>query len=395
MVFTKQGITIVIKYPLSDDTWDVEEIKAIQGVIDSRQFTMGPKTKEYEQTFAEYFGAKYAVMVNSGSSANLIAIAALFYSGKLQRGDEVIVPAVSWSTTYYPIYQYGLKLKFVDIDKDTLNLDLVKVTKAITKSTKAVFAVNLLGNPIDYEILLNICKDNNLLLIEDNCEALGAKYNNKYTGTFGEIGTFSTFYSHHICTMEGGVAITDDEELFHYMLSIRSHGWTRNLPGESKLYQKSNDDFYESFNFILPGYNLRPLEFEAAIGLKQIDKIGKVIKMRRRNAEYFSELFSESNNVSIQKEIGLGSWFGFALILKNQLAGKRDMVIDKLLKNNIEVRPIVAGNFTRNPVIKYMDHEIHGNLVNANYIHENGFFVGNHSTEISSEIEYLFNVLNK
>ena len=394
MVFTKQGITIVIKYPLSDDTWDAEEIEAIEEVVDSRQFTMGPKTKEYEQKFAEYFGAKYAVMVNSGSSANLIAIAALYYSGKLQRGDEVIVPAVSWSTTYYPIYQYGLKLKFVDIDRDTLNLDLSKVAKAVTKRTKAIFAVNLLGNPNDYEFLLNICKKNNLLLIEDNCEALGAKYNNKYTGTFGEIGTFSTFYSPHICTMEGGVAITNDEELYHYMLSIRSHGWTRNLPEESKLYKKSKDDFYESFNFILPGYNLRPIEFEAAIGLKQIDKIDRVIKMRRRNAECFGELFNDSNNVSIQKEVGLSSWFGFALILKNQLAGKRNMVIDKLLKNNIEVRPIVTGNFTKNPVIKYMDYEITGNLVNANYIHENGFFVGNHSTEINSKMENLFNVLN-
>ena len=391
MVFTKQGLAIVKNYPLSDDTWGKDEIDAIHEVIESRQFTMGSKTKEFEQKFANYFGVKYAVMVNSGSSANLVAIAALYYSGKLQRGDEVIVPAVSWSTTYYPISQYGLKLIFVDIDQDTLNLDLLMVEKAISKRTKAIFAVNLLGNPNNYEILIDICKRNDLILIEDNCEALGAKYNGRYTGTFGAIGTFSTFFSHHICTMEGGIAVTNDEELYHYMLSIRAHGWTRNLPEGSNLYEKSADSFYESFNFIIPGYNLRPLEIEAAVGIKQIEKIDDIIEKRRINAKYFADIFNNNKNISIQKEIGFSSWFGFALVLRNKYEGKRDLIVKKLMKNNIEVRPIVAGNFTKNPVIKYMDYEIIGKLQNANYIHENGFFVGNHSIEIEKELGHLFN----
>jgi len=385
----------VINYPLSNDTWGQEEIDAINKVIESQHLTMGEKTREFEEYFASYFGAKYAVMVNSGSSANLIAIAALIYSGKLNKGDEVIVPAVSWSTTYFPLCQYELKLIFIDIDINTLNINVRQIENAITPQTKAIFAVNLLGNPNEYERMLYICNKYNLILIEDNCEAMGAIYQDKYTGTFGKIGTFSMFYSHHICTMEGGMAITDDEELYHYMLSLRAHGWTRNLPKSSKIYQKSENEFYESYNFILPGYNLRPLEIEAAVGIEQLKKLDKILLARRKNAEYFRNLFESCENISIQEEIGLSSWFGFSITLKNRLKGQRDQIINKLSQNGIETRPIVAGNFTKNNVIKYMDYEMVGDLENANYIHENGFFVGNHDVEIRNNIEYLYSLLHK
>jgi len=383
----------MIKYKLSDDTWGSEEINAINEVIASNRFTMGEKTKQFEQKFADFIGSKYALMVNSGSSANLLAIAALVYSGKLNSRDEVIVPAVSWSTTYFPLFQHGLKLKFIDIDKETLNLDFNRVYDAITKKTKAIFAVNLLGNPNNFEKLQEICRIYNLLLIEDNCESLGAKYNNKYCGTFGIIGTFSTFFSHHICTMEGGVVVTDNEELHHYMLSIRAHGWTRDLPEYSMLYNKSTKKFYDSFNFIIPGYNLRPLEIQAAIGIAQIEKINNIISNRCWNANFFKELFKDNKNIITQKEIGKSSWFGFSILLKNNLKGKRDKIVERIEKKGIEVRPIVAGNFTRNNVIKYIDYEIHGELTNADYIHENGFFVGNHSKKIDPQISLLYKTL--
>ena len=191
------------KYSLATTTWDNKEIEAIHRVIDSDFYSMGKEVKAFEEEFAKLFGSKYAIMVNSGSSANLIAVGALMFSKKynLQAGDEVIVPAVSWATTYTPLQQYGLKLKFVDIDLDTLNLDLDEVEKAIGEKTKAIFAVNLLGNPNDFDRLLDICEKNNLILIEDNCESMGATYNNKQAGTFGVMGTFSTFFSHHIATM--------------------------------------------------------------------------------------------------------------------------------------------------------------------------------------------------
>jgi len=384
----------MIKYPLSDDTWGAEEIEAVQKVLATKKFTMGAITKEFEKQFAEYFGSKYAVMVNSGSSANLIAIAALCYSGKLAKGDEVIVPAVSWSTTYYPLHQYGLKLIFVDIDINTLNIDIEQIEGAISSKTKAIFAVNLLGNPNQFDRIVSICNKYDLLLIEDNCEAMGASYNGKYTGTFGIIGTFSTFYSHHICTMEGGMAVTNDEELYHYMLSLRAHGWTRDIPKSSKIYQKSSNEFYESYNFILPGYNLRPLEIEAAVGIEQLKKLDGFLSIRRQNAQCFTELFADKKDILIQKEVGQSSWFGFAITLKNELEGKRDTIVKRMIKQGVEVRPIVAGNITRNKVIHYLNYEIFDNLKNADFIHNNGFFIGNNPVNLKSKLIFFKTIMN-
>ena len=214
------------KYNLASDSWGNEEISAINDVIKSNQYTMGPKVKKFEEEFADYFKSDYAIMVNSGSSANLLMIASLFYSNDydLKKGDEVIVPAVSWSTTYYPVNQYGLKLVFVDIDRNTLNIDPKEIIKAINQKTKLIFAVNLLGNPSDLEDLKSICKKNEIILIEDNCESLGAKYHDKYAGTCSLMGSFSFFFSHHMQTMEGGMILTNDKNLYELCLSLRAHG---------------------------------------------------------------------------------------------------------------------------------------------------------------------------
>ena len=383
-------------YKLSDDTWDEAEYNAIDRVIKSGFFTMGKEVAEYEEEFARKMGSKYAVMSNSGSSANLLMIAALCYSGKLNRGDEVIVPAVSWSTTYFPLAQYGLKLKFVDINYNTLNINIEELKKAISDKTKAVMCVNLLGNSNEYKEIREICDKKEIYLIEDNCEALGGEYFGKKLGTIGLLGSFSTFYSHHLCTMEGGVTVTDSEELYHYMLSIRAHGWTRNLPKTSKIYKKSDNDFYESFNFIMPGYNLRPLEIEAAIGKEQLNKMDSIISVRRENAKYFIEKMEELKEYyDIQQEGGKSSWFGFAVILKGKLRGTRNNIVELLRDNNVEVRPVVAGNFTRTPAISYLDYEIFGNLSNADIIHKNGFFVGNHCKDNKNQIDLFVHLLKE
>lgn len=384
-----------MKYSLSNDTWDVQEMAAAHNVIDSRYFTMGENVKQYEKDFAEHFGAKYAVMSNSGSSANLLTMAALLYSGRLQRGDEVLVTAVSWSTTYFPISQMGFKLRFVDINLDTLNVDTDALKVAITPVTKAVMLVNLLGNPNEFDKIKRICDEHGLIMLEDNCESMGATYNGKCTGTFGLIGSFSTYFSHHLCTMEGGMNVTDDEELYHYMLSIRSHGWTRHLPDDSKIYKKLNDPFYESFNFIMPGFNVRPLEIEAATGIEQLKKLDGFIEQRRKNAALFKERITDETSFLTQKEIGKASWFGFAIILPEDLKGKRDAYTDALRAAEIEVRPIVAGNFARQKALKFLDYSISGELTNADYIHDNGFFVGNHSIEMCENINLLIDVLKK
>jgi len=385
----------VSNYPLATSTWDDKELQAIQSVIDKDIYSMGDSVAQFEQDFAKFINRKYCVMVSSGSAANLIATAALFYTKNpmLKRGDEVIVPAVSWSTTYFPLQQYGLRLKFVDIDIDTLNYDLEALESAITNNTKMIMVVNLLGNPNDFDVINSFIKDKDIFIFEDNCESMGAEYKGNQTGTFGIVSTFSTFFSHHIATMEGGFVTTDDEELYHVLLSLRAHGWTRNLPQENHVANKSDDWFEESFRFVLPGYNVRPVEMSGAIGIEQLKKLPYFLKQRRENAKLFVELFKDHPDFIIQKDIDKSSWFGFSLIIKPGSGLKRKDVINKLQENKIDCRPIVTGDFTKNDVMKFFDYEVHNELKNADYLHDNGFFVGNSQVNLESEIATLHQVL--
>ncbi|EPD3208309.1 DegT/DnrJ/EryC1/StrS family aminotransferase [Escherichia coli] len=387
----------MITYPLASNTWDEYEYAAIQSVIDSKMFTMGKKVELYEKNFADLFGSKYAVMVSSGSTANLLMIAALFFTNKpkLKRGDEIIVPAVSWSTTYYPLQQYGLKVKFVDINKETLNIDIDSLKNAISDKTKAILTVNLLGNPNDFAKINEIINNRDIILLEDNCESMGAVFQNKQAGTFGVMGTFSSFYSHHIATMEGGCVVTDDEELYHVLLCLRAHGWTRNLPKENMVTgTKSDDIFEESFKFVLPGYNVRPLEMSGAIGIEQLKKLPGFISTRRSNAQYFVDKFKDHPFLDIQKEVGESSWFGFSFVIKEGAAIERKSLVNTLISAGIECRPIVTGNFLKNErVLSYFDYSVHDTVANAEYIDKNGFFVGNHQIPLFNEIDYLRKVL--
>ncbi|MBQ8346806.1 MAG: DegT/DnrJ/EryC1/StrS family aminotransferase [Alphaproteobacteria bacterium] len=385
-----------MKYELASSSWDNKEIEAIQDVIRRDCYTMGKSVHQFEEDFARYTNHKYCVMVNSGSSANLLAIAAMFYKkdNPLKRGDEVIVPAVSWATTYYPLYQYGLHLKFVDVNLETLNMDTDALAEAITDKTRLIFAVNLLGNPNEFAAIQEIIKCKNITLLEDNCESLGGVYDGKPLGSIGLIGTYSTFFSHHMATMEGGVIGTDDEELYDILLSIRSHGWTRHLPKENKLCVKSDNNFEESWRFILPGYNVRPVEMMGAIGIEQLKKLPEFIRYRRENAEYFKKLFGNDERFILQREIGLSSWFGFSFLINKNCELKRQNIIEKLTAANIETRPIVAGNFARKEVVNYFDFEIAGDLKNADYIDQYGFFIGNHQFDIKDKLDYLKQTLD-
>lgn len=382
----------MINWKLASSTWEKEEYLALLEQISLDQFSLSEKVKKMEENFAKWNNAKYCVMVNSGSSANLLMIASLFFTNdnklRLKKGDEVIVPAVSWSTTYYPLEQYGLKLVFVDVDIDTLNLDLGQVENALSEKTKAIFAVNLLGNPCDFSHLKALCEEREIILLEDNCESLGCKFGDKFGGTIGIMGSHSSYFSHHFSTMEGGYVTTNNEELYHILLSLRSHGWTRHLPKNNYVSGiKSDDPFEETFKFVLPGYNVRPLELSAAVGLKQIEKLSGFIKVRRSNGEYFKKVFSKFNLVRTQKEIGQSSYFGFSLVLEESV--NRKDVISKLAELNVEHRPIVAGNFTKNPVLKYLNHRIQGNLVNSNIIDRQGLFLGNHHYDLKEKIDSL------
>ena len=390
-----------MKYPLSINTWNNKEIKQISKILKSGNYTMGSEVKKFEKKFSKYFGSKYSVMVNSGSSANLLMFSLLRYFKEIlkikTKTPNIIVPAIGWSTSYFPISQNNFKLNFVDVNFKTLNIDEKKIEKSIDKNTVAILAINLLGNPCNFNILKKIAKKNNLILLEDNCESMCATFNKKNCGTFGLMGTHSLFFAHHMQTMEGGVILTDNFEVYNYLKSIRAHGWTRDLNKNSKLNIKNSKSLYDKFTFVAPGYSVRPLEIEAAAGNVQIEKLKKFIDIRRKNSTIFKKLFSNKKWCQIQEEYRFSnsSWYGFNITLKGELEGKREKIINKLIKHKIEVRPTMTGNFVKNPVIKYLDYEVKSSLNSSDYIHENGFFVGNYPKNLKKELEYLFKLIQE
>jgi CDP-6-deoxy-D-xylo-4-hexulose-3-dehydrase len=386
-------------YDLASNSWGQEEIDAVNRVIASGRLTMGEHVRRFEEAFAARFAVKHAVMVSSGSAANLVGLAALFYKRDrpLQRGDEAIVPAISWATTYYPLQQYGLRLRFVDVDLQTLNMDVSQLERALTPRTRMVVAVSILGNPCALDAIRAFCDRHQLYLFEDNCESMGASLDGRPCGTFGEINTFSTFFSHHISTMEGGVIATNDTELYHLARSLRAHGWTRDLPEDSPIYQPRPDDFFEAYRFILPGYNARPLELSGAVGIEQLKKLDAMIDVRRRNAVTFQSLFAGDQRFIIQREPahGRSAWFSFTMILNPRLTIDRRRVMEAMKAADIGYRIITGGCFLRHDVIKYFDYDTVGEMVNANIAHDRGFFVGNHPQDLTSRLERLREVLDR
>ena len=385
---------LATRFPLACSSWDSAEHEAMQRVIASNFFTMGREVAAFEREFATFTGSKYAVMVNSGSSANLLMTAASFFcsnpANRLQRGDEVIVPAIGWSTTYFPLSQYGLHLKFVDIDLNTLNYDAGALRAAVGDKTRAIMVVNLLGNPNDFAEVEDIISGRDILMIEDNCESMGATLGGRQAGTFGAMGSFSSFFSHHISTMEGGLVVTDDEELFHILLSLRSHGWTRNLPAKNLVTgTKSDNDFDESWRFVLPGYNLRPTELSGALGLEQLKKLPKLLEGRRANGSLLQSQLLDHPDLIIQTEIGSSSWFGFSLVIRRESQLTRPELISRLTAKGFEIRPIVSGNFVKNDVMRYIDYSISGELKNADHVDQNGVFVGNQHFPMPEAIDAL------
>jgi len=384
-------------YELAASTWGPEEVAALHRVIDSNMFTMGENVRRFEQDFAATFGAKHAVMVNSGSSANLVAVAALAYERErpLQRGDEVIVPAISWSTTFYPFQQYGLKLRFVDVELATLNMDVSKLEAALTPRTRAVAVVSILGNPAALDVVRAFCDKHDLIMFEDNCESMGATLKGKSAGTFGDVNTFSMFFSHHISTMEGGMILTDSDELYQLCRAMRNHGWTRDQPTDSTLYERRDDDFFEAYRFIVPGYNVRPLELSGAVGIEQLKKLDGFTAQRRANASHFVERFSQDPRFITQRENGKSSWFSFTIILNPEMKLDRKRVMQSLKAADIGYRIITGGNFLRHDVIKHFDYDCAGPIVNANIAHDHGFFVGNHPFDLRDRIDTLYQVLDE
>lgn len=388
-------------YPLSRDSWGQEEMAAAMGVLVSGKYTMGSQVAKFEEEFSEKIGKKHSIMTNSGSSANLIMMAAFKRKYKIPDGSVVLVPAVSWSTTYFPIIQNNMIPHLVDVNY-TLNINENICEDLIKNGYKAVaiLGVNLLGFGISPK-LKKLCDDHNIHLLEDSCESLGGKFpNGKFHGTLGTMGTYSFFFSHHLQTMEGGMVVTDDDELADLLRAYRAHGWIRDLKTNLVFDKNSVDEFQRKFTFIVPGYCVRPLEISAAIGRQQLKKLDHFTHRRRVNLVKFLHRWEPSKiktHFFIQQPEtdDFVSPFGFAMISKTI---SRNLIIEKLAKEGIETRPIVTGNFAKQPIFTELLLEKKASttlddLYIANYLHDRGFFVGNDDRDLTKQIDKLFDVL--
>ena len=351
-IFTKKiSKSNKFSYPLLTDGYSSSDLQEASKVLLSGRLTMSQVTKKFEKYFAKKVGSKYALMVNSGSSANLLALFCLINPHKknrLKKGDECIVPALCWSTSLWPIIQAGLKPVFVDVSLDTFTLDFETIKKKITKKTKAVMILNVLGNCSEMEKIKNFLNKKKIFLIEDSCEALGSKYKNKYLGTFGDFGTYSFYYSHQITSGEGGMILCNSKDDYNLLKSLRAHGWDREI---SKRNSKN-------FNFINEGFNLRPMDINAAIGFNQFKRLKKLKSTRAKNRNNLIRSLKSSkkwNNqytfFNPQKNLD-PSWFGLPLMLNNKKIDSKNRFLKYLNKNKVETRPIISGNFANQPAIK-------------------------------------------
>ena len=384
------------EYPLIDNPFDVNDLMSAIRVLLKGKITMAEITKNFEKKFAKYVGSKYALMVNSGSSANLLAFFALINPKnkyKLQKNDECLIPSLCWSTSLWPIIQAGLKPKFVDVDVETLNINLKDLKKKINKKTKALLAVHILGNSSNMQQLSNICKKNKIILVEDTCESLGSKFKNKSLGTFGRFGTYSFYPSHQITSGEGGMIVCNKREDYEILHSLRAHGWDRGL----------NNKNNKSFNFVNSGFNLRPLDLTAAIGLSQLKKLEKFKSQRISNRNRIITSLKKSkkwkNQFSFIEPIKnlKPSWFGLPILINKKFIKIKKRFLNKLNKEKIETRPIISGNFLNQPCIKlYKLKTKNEKFLGSQEIEDRGFFVGLPTKKISNKkLNYLIKNLLK
>ena len=378
--------------PLSVPLYGEREVLAALECLLSQEVTMGSRVRDFERRFAEFIGSRHAVMVNSGSSANLLALAALA-SPSLERalkpGDEVIVPAVTWPTTVTPILQHGCVPVLVDVDPATLNLLPDSLDAAVSERTRAIMPVHLLGNPVNMGPLMTFADAHDLWVVEDTCESLGTSMGDRKVGSIGHFGTFSFYFSHHITTIEGGMVVTDDDHLADLARSLRAHGWTRDLSNREDV-ERQNPEIDPRFLFVNVGYNLRPMEIQGAFGTVQLDRLDEFNQARRANARYLldhlQDLQGELEFVT-EQEGGRSTWFGFTVLTPSP--DVRHRLVDHLESRGIATRPIVAGNLAIQPAFRDNPHRQVGDLPHATRIGACGLFVGNHPDLSQEHLDHI------
>lgn len=378
-------------YPLSIATYDSEEILSALDSLCSFRTTMWEKTSEFEKQFSNYNGCSESIMVNSGSSADLlIAFALINPKNKfLNSGDEILVPSVTWPTQIWSPMMAGLKVRFVDTDPRSFNMDLNDLESKIGPNTRAISIVHLMGNPCDMDRVLSICQKHNLILIEDCCEALGASYKGKAVGTFGLAGSFSFFFSHHITTMEGGMITCNDQSLSDLFRLLRAHGWARNA---KYIKSESIDGIDPRYMFLNWGFNVRPTELQAGFGIEQLKRLPEFHANRIKNASYFQRYLNNHSAIMRLMEVSPDaecSWFALPIILTEECPFKKEDFLEYLEGQGVETRPIVAGNLTRQPVCQLYPDLQEGNLPGSDAIHDRGFYIGLHPFEAERNLDRL------
>ena len=385
--------------PLHQNALDREEIDAACEVLRSGHGTKGTRCADFETAFARYLGVQHAIFVNSGSSANLLAFFAIANhamptrNGRRRLGpdSEVIVPAVTWSTTIWPIVQAGAIPVLVDCDPATLQMDLEQTASAITPNTVAICPVHVLGNAVPLDPLRKLADEHSLWIIEDTCEALGTRWNGRRVGSFGDFGTFSFFYSHHITTIEGGMVVTNDDDTAELLRCLRAHGWTRQLHNRSAV-EASFPELDPDYLFVNTGFNVRPTEINAALGILQLQNLEAF--NRRRNSiaaawcEALSPIIDEGLLVPMRITEGTEpSWFGFPVVCRDSDIRKR--LKAHLESSGIETRPIICGNLARQPAMKHVRHRLTGPLPGADRVMDNGLYWGAHASMTDSETDFI------
>lgn len=393
------------RVPLAYNTLGDEELNAAMRVLQSGFMTQGAEVEKFEAELAKQAGASHAILVNSGSSANLVAIEAIVYlsqlrpdltHGPISPGDEVIIQGLNWPSTIKPILNQGLRPVFCDVNPATLNADVAAVEAVRTERTRMVIAVPVLGNPEGLEELRDYCRETGLVLFEDACESLGAvTAGGKSVGTLGMASAFSFYFSHHISTIEGGAILTDSPELADLCYALRSHGWTRHLKLNRFLFEADQTRIDPRFCFVLPGYNVRSTELNAAIGQVQLKRLPDMLVARRNLAKGRSEAVAGIQNRVIIPGSNIGdrhSWMTTPLLFQDHAHRSRARAL--LEEKGIETRPIIVGNVLRHPLIERLGlREDQPPLPVCDSIFERGLMIGLNPFSTQDTEEYIHEAL--
>ena len=389
-----------MRVPLNKSTIAEEEKTAAKAVLDSDQLTMGARCRAFEEEFARYLGVAHAVMVNSGSSANLIALFTMADARvpagdglppRIQPGSEVIVPALTWSTTIWPVLQVGAKPVFVDCDPRTLQMQPAAIAAAITPATSAIIVVHVLGGAVEASAVEAIARERNLWLFEDTCEALGVGWDGRKVGSFGQLASFSFYFSHHITTIEGGMVVTNDGRLADLLRAMRAHGWIRDMKAGREI-AAGYPDIDPRFLFLTTGFNVRPTEINAAIGLEQLKKLPGFNASRRdvaRRLDAGLAALDQAGDLTLIRHHPRvePAPFGYTVLCRTQAA--RDGLRDCLEAAGIETRPVICGNLARQPALAHHAYRISGELAGADRVMDCGLYWGTHPFMSDDDVRHI------